>query len=113
MCVFICVWVLLASAYDVVTQDIRGLLTEWADEIAGCERVFIRASVSNRRIFLDYDGSVLSKSVYIAFLLDIRSANISMQLITACVHSPSRQDVQPKPNSHAVYSSSRASRPPT
>ncbi|THH28572.1 hypothetical protein EUX98_g5608 [Antrodiella citrinella] len=43
-------------------DDIRNLLTEWAEEIDECERVFIRASVSNRKIFIDdYEGAVLHK----------------------------------------------------
>ncbi|EKM50433.1 uncharacterized protein PHACADRAFT_263724 [Phanerochaete carnosa HHB-10118-sp] len=42
-------------------DDIRSLLTDWADELYDCERIFIRASVSNRRIFLDYEGAVLEK----------------------------------------------------
>lgn len=47
-----------------IVQDIRNLLTEWAEEIEGCERIFIRASVSNRRIFLDYDGAVIAKGAH-------------------------------------------------
>lgn len=42
-------------------QDIRGLLSDWVDEIDQCERIWIRASASNRRIFLDYDGAVIAK----------------------------------------------------
>ncbi|OCH91038.1 hypothetical protein OBBRIDRAFT_775962 [Obba rivulosa] len=42
-------------------DDIRNLLQDWAEEIDQCERIFIRASVSNRRIFLDYDGAVIQK----------------------------------------------------
>ncbi|GJE91150.1 Archaeo-eukaryotic release factor domain-containing protein [Phanerochaete sordida] len=42
-------------------DDIRNLLTDWADELHDCERIFIRASVSNRRIFLDYEGAILEK----------------------------------------------------
>ncbi|KAI0044760.1 hypothetical protein FA95DRAFT_1561878 [Auriscalpium vulgare] len=42
-------------------DDIRNLLTEWAEEINQCERIWIRASVSNRRIFLDYDEAVIAK----------------------------------------------------
>lgn len=43
------------------SQDIRELLMEWADELNDCERIFIRASVSNRRIFMDFDGSPIPK----------------------------------------------------
>ncbi|KAF8845186.1 hypothetical protein BDN67DRAFT_962128 [Paxillus ammoniavirescens] len=42
-------------------DDIRNLLQDWAEDIHECERIFIRASVSNRRIFLDYDGCVINK----------------------------------------------------
>ncbi|KAF8557784.1 hypothetical protein OG21DRAFT_1536863 [Imleria badia] len=42
-------------------DDIRNLLQDWAEDIHECERIFIRASVSNRRIFLDYEGCVISK----------------------------------------------------
>ncbi|KAI0305912.1 hypothetical protein B0F90DRAFT_1694448, partial [Multifurca ochricompacta] len=42
-------------------DDIRNLLSDWADEINQCERIWIRASTSNRRIFLDYDGAVIAK----------------------------------------------------
>ncbi|KAL4063165.1 hypothetical protein V8B97DRAFT_1955867 [Scleroderma yunnanense] len=42
-------------------DDIRNLLQDWADDIQDCERIWIRASVSNRRIFLDYDGCVINK----------------------------------------------------
>ncbi|KAI0077718.1 hypothetical protein K474DRAFT_1642714 [Panus rudis PR-1116 ss-1] len=42
-------------------DDIRNLLQEWSEDIQECERIWIRASVSNRRIFLDYEGAILSK----------------------------------------------------
>ncbi|KAF7973653.1 hypothetical protein HWV62_14740 [Athelia sp. TMB] len=43
-------------------SDIRTLLSDWAEDLEGCERIFIRASGANRRIFLgDYEGSVLTK----------------------------------------------------
>ncbi|KAF9647208.1 hypothetical protein BDM02DRAFT_2747684 [Thelephora ganbajun] len=42
-------------------DDIRNLLQEWSDEVDQCERVWIRASVSNRRIFFDYEDPVLNK----------------------------------------------------
>ncbi|KAG8220892.1 hypothetical protein J3R82DRAFT_2392 [Butyriboletus roseoflavus] len=42
-------------------DDIRELLRDWAEDIYECERIFIRASVSNRRIFLDYEGCIISK----------------------------------------------------
>lgn len=45
------------------SQDIRNLLQDWAEEISDCERIFIRASVSNRRIFLGYDGAILNKGM--------------------------------------------------
>jgi hypothetical protein len=45
-------------------QDIRNLLTDWADEIHQCERIWIRASASNKRIFLDYDDAVIAKGKF-------------------------------------------------
>lgn len=42
-------------------DDIRNLLQDWAEEIDECERIFIRASISNRRIFLDYENAVILK----------------------------------------------------
>jgi len=42
-------------------DDIRNLLQDWSEELENCERIFIRASVSNRRIFLDYEGAILNK----------------------------------------------------
>ncbi|KAF9447512.1 hypothetical protein P691DRAFT_802247 [Macrolepiota fuliginosa MF-IS2] len=40
-------------------DDIRNLLLDWAEDIDTCERIWIRASVSNRRIFLDFDGPIV------------------------------------------------------
>ncbi|KAJ4473690.1 hypothetical protein J3R30DRAFT_3510836 [Lentinula aciculospora] len=42
-------------------DDIRNLLTDWEEEIYDCELIFIRASGANRKIFMDYEGSALSK----------------------------------------------------
>ncbi|OAX38977.1 hypothetical protein K503DRAFT_856341 [Rhizopogon vinicolor AM-OR11-026] len=42
-------------------DDIRNLIQDWAEEIQDCERIWLRASVSNRRIFLDYEGCVINK----------------------------------------------------
>ena len=59
-----CVQAIFIFPHTVFTfrfQDIRNLLQEWSDEIDQCERVWIRASVSNRRIFFDYDNPVLTK----------------------------------------------------
>ncbi|KIJ62036.1 hypothetical protein HYDPIDRAFT_95296 [Hydnomerulius pinastri MD-312] len=42
-------------------DDIRNLLQDWAEDIHDCERIFIRASVSNRRIFFDYEGCIINK----------------------------------------------------
>lgn len=42
-------------------DDIRSLLLDWADDIQDCERIWLRASVSNRRIFLDYENCVINK----------------------------------------------------
>ncbi|RXW20680.1 hypothetical protein EST38_g5183 [Candolleomyces aberdarensis] len=42
-------------------DDIRNLLNEWADDIHDCERIWIRASTANKRIFYDYDEAVVQK----------------------------------------------------
>ncbi|KAL0953500.1 hypothetical protein HGRIS_004726 [Hohenbuehelia grisea] len=42
-------------------EDIRNLINDWAEEINGCERIFIRASTSNRKIFMDYDDCIITK----------------------------------------------------
>lgn len=44
-----------------IFKDIRGLLEEWTDELSGCERIWIRASVSNRKIFFDFDEAPFAK----------------------------------------------------
>ncbi|KAJ7089684.1 hypothetical protein B0H15DRAFT_838776 [Mycena belliarum] len=42
-------------------DDIRNLIQDWAEEIDACERIWIRASGTNRKIFVDYEGSVIAK----------------------------------------------------
>nr|GAT42923.1 predicted protein [Mycena chlorophos] len=42
-------------------DDIRNLLQEWADDLYACERIWIRATGTNRKIFMDYDGCVIEK----------------------------------------------------
>ncbi|KAJ6496791.1 hypothetical protein DFH09DRAFT_341711 [Mycena vulgaris] len=42
-------------------DDIRNLIQEWAEEIDACERIWIRASGTNRKIFVDYEDSVIAK----------------------------------------------------
>ncbi|KAL5492349.1 hypothetical protein ACEPAI_3796 [Sanghuangporus weigelae] len=42
-------------------DDIRNLLSEWAEDINACERIWLRASSSNRRIFVDYDEAIIAK----------------------------------------------------
>ncbi|KAJ7355571.1 hypothetical protein DFH08DRAFT_772665 [Mycena albidolilacea] len=42
-------------------DDIRNLLQEWAEEINGCERIWIRATGANRKIFIDYDDCVIER----------------------------------------------------
>jgi Bacteroidetes VLRF1 release factor len=37
------------------------LLADWAEDLQGCERIWIRASTSNRRVFFDYDDAVIQK----------------------------------------------------
>ncbi|EJD07510.1 uncharacterized protein FOMMEDRAFT_100792 [Fomitiporia mediterranea MF3/22] len=42
-------------------DDIRNLISEWSEDISACERIWIRASGANRRIFMDYDGATIAK----------------------------------------------------
>ncbi|KZV96390.1 hypothetical protein EXIGLDRAFT_609271 [Exidia glandulosa HHB12029] len=42
-------------------EDIRGLLAEWKEDIDMSELIWIRASVSNRRTFYDYDEAPFDK----------------------------------------------------
>jgi hypothetical protein len=41
--------------------DVQGLLAAWADALAGCERVWVRASWASRRVFMSEDGGVFEK----------------------------------------------------
>ncbi|KAJ7050526.1 cytoplasmic protein [Mycena amicta] len=43
-------------------DDIRNLIQDWAEDLNTCERIWIRASGSNRKIFVDYDDCVIQKS---------------------------------------------------
>jgi len=45
-------------------DDVRNLISssEWATAIAASERLWMRASISNKRIFYDYDGAAFAKS---------------------------------------------------
>lgn len=38
-------------------------MTDWAEDVATCEMIWIRASVSNKRIFYDYDEAVFRKGM--------------------------------------------------
>ncbi|KLO19275.1 hypothetical protein SCHPADRAFT_992806 [Schizopora paradoxa] len=42
-------------------DDIRGLIEEWSDDISASERIWLRASGANRKIFIDYDGAIIQK----------------------------------------------------
>lgn len=42
-------------------DDIRNLLNEWSDDLDDCERIWIRASTSNKRIFFDYEDTPIQK----------------------------------------------------
>ncbi|KAF8573751.1 hypothetical protein K439DRAFT_1624824 [Ramaria rubella] len=42
-------------------DDIRGLMTDWIDDVSASEIIWIRASVSNKRIFYDYEEAVIKK----------------------------------------------------
>lgn len=43
---------ILKARIPFTRQDIRALLSEWTEELSQCERIFIRASVANRKIFI-------------------------------------------------------------
>ena len=45
-----------------LTEEIRALISSWRDLVHKSELVFVRASKTSRRIFFDYDESVLAKS---------------------------------------------------
>ncbi|KIM34383.1 hypothetical protein M408DRAFT_325792 [Serendipita vermifera MAFF 305830] len=42
-------------------DDIRALMDEWREEINASERIWIRANVSNKRIFYDYEAAAFPK----------------------------------------------------
>ncbi|CUA78167.1 VMS1 homolog C1827,04 [Schizosaccharomyces pombe 972h-] [Rhizoctonia solani] len=42
-------------------EDIQGLLAEWSEDVRNSERIFFRASVSNRKMFWDWDNSPIKK----------------------------------------------------
>lgn len=42
-------------------EDVQGLLVEWADEVRESERIFFRASVSNRKMFWDWENAPIQK----------------------------------------------------
>ncbi|KAF5361747.1 hypothetical protein D9756_002605 [Leucocoprinus leucothites] len=44
-------------------DDIRNLLLDWAEDIDACERIWIRASTSNRRIFLDFESPIVKGDI--------------------------------------------------
>lgn len=43
-------------------EDIRALMTEWEEDIAFSERIFIRASTHGKKSFCGYEGAVLHKA---------------------------------------------------
>ncbi|CAE6402134.1 unnamed protein product [Rhizoctonia solani] len=42
-------------------EDIQSLLTEWSEDVRNSERIFFRASVSNRKMFWDWENSPIKK----------------------------------------------------
>ncbi|KZS94374.1 hypothetical protein SISNIDRAFT_478213 [Sistotremastrum niveocremeum HHB9708] len=42
-------------------EDIQNLLSEWAEEVQLSERIWLRASSSNRKIFWDYENAQIAK----------------------------------------------------
>lgn len=47
---------------DALREEVRELLRDWSDEIAGCEAVFLRASKTNYKPFFDYEGAPLTRT---------------------------------------------------
>ncbi|CAG7851549.1 SubName: Full=Uncharacterized protein {ECO:0000313/EMBL:CCA67468.1} [Serendipita indica DSM 11827] len=43
-------------------DDIRNLMAEWSEDIAASERIWIRANISNKRIFYDYEDAAFAKN---------------------------------------------------
>lgn len=43
-------------------EEIRQLMSDWEEDIAMSERVFIRASTHGRKSFVGYEGAVLEKN---------------------------------------------------
>ncbi len=43
-------------------EEIRELMTEWADDIQASERIFIRASTHGKKSFWGYEGAIISKT---------------------------------------------------
>ena len=78
-----------SNVLNTLIKDIRKLLEDWAEDIHDCERIWIRASVSNRRIFLDYEGAVIEKGTYIA-PHDRSFTDCYAKVTIAYVHSRSR-----------------------
>jgi hypothetical protein len=44
-------------------QDIQNLMKEWSDDLDECERVWLRASWSNRKMFMTDNGGLFEKGM--------------------------------------------------
>jgi hypothetical protein len=44
-------------------QDIQNLMKEWSDDLDECERVWLRASWSNRKMFMIDNGGLFEKGM--------------------------------------------------
>jgi hypothetical protein len=42
-------------------EDIQGILAEWSEEVGKSELIFFRASVSNRKMFWDWENAPIKK----------------------------------------------------
>jgi hypothetical protein len=52
-------------------EEIRELLSSWQEDFNVAERVFVRGSVSGKKIFWGYDEAVIDKSTYRALLTPV------------------------------------------
>ncbi|KAL0580606.1 hypothetical protein V5O48_001431 [Marasmius crinis-equi] len=67
-------------------DDIRNLIESWAEEINDCELIFIRASGSNRRIFMDYDGCIITKGDHRLRTFPFPTRRPTQSEITRCLN---------------------------
>ncbi|KAF8310101.1 hypothetical protein DL93DRAFT_2140889 [Clavulina sp. PMI_390] len=71
-------------------EDIQALLLEWKDELEECEKIFIRASVSNRRIFMDFDESPMPKGDARIRTFPFQTRRPTLAELSRCLHELTR-----------------------